>query len=208
VQLTKTVDAKKVKTGDQIEAKVTQDLKTENGVVIVPKDTKVMGHVTEAQARSKEQRESRVGIAFDHAVLKNGGDMQLPMSIQAVIGSNNPGSSNASDAANSQNANQSPSVPSGGMPGNGNARVGGAGTGNPAENPSSTNRNNMPDAQSGTNQGLPSTQQPITGETRGVVGLADLHLSTEPNAEKGSILTSEKNNVKLESGTLMLLRVN
>jgi hypothetical protein len=208
VQLTKTVDAKKAKTGDQVEAKVTQDVKTENGAVIVPKDTKVVGHVTEAQARSKEQKESQVGIAFDHAVLKNGGDMPLPMSIQAVIGSNNSGSSNSNNAASSENANQSPSVPSGGMPGNGNTRAGGMGTGNPAENPNSSNRNNLPDSQSGTNQGRPGTQQPITGETRGVVGIADLQLSTEPTADKGSVLTSEKNNVKLESGTLMLLRVN
>ena len=42
-QLTKSLDAKKVKTGDEIEAKVTQDLKSENGAVIVPKDTKVLG---------------------------------------------------------------------------------------------------------------------------------------------------------------------
>jgi hypothetical protein len=208
VQLTKTVDAKKAKTGDQVEAKVTQDLKTENGVVIVPKDTKVVGHITGAQARSKEQRESQVGIAFDHAVLKNGGDTPLPMSIQAVISSNYSGSGNSNNAANSENANQSPSVPSGGMPGNGTTRAGGMGTGNPAENPNSSNRNNLPDAQSGTNQGRPGTQQPITGETRGVVGIADLKLSTEPTADKGSVLTSEKNNVKLESGTLMLLRVN
>src|SRR5580692_3775333 len=75
VQLTKTIDAKKVKTGDPVEAKVTQDLKAGSGEVIVPKDTKMLGHVTEAQARSKEQKESQVGIAFDHAVMKNGNDM-------------------------------------------------------------------------------------------------------------------------------------
>ena len=40
VQLTKTIDAKKVKTGD--EAKVTQDLITGNGEVVLPKDTKVV----------------------------------------------------------------------------------------------------------------------------------------------------------------------
>jgi hypothetical protein len=179
----------------------------------MPKDTKVVGHVTEAQARNKAQKESKVGIAFDHAVLKNGGNTQLPMSIQAIIGSNYSGSSNSANSANSENAsqspaNQSPSVASGGMPGNGTGRAGGMGAGNPAENPNSSNRNNLPDSQSGTNQGRPGTQQPITGETRGVVGIADLQLSTEPSADKGAIITSEKNNVKLESGTLMLLRVN
>jgi len=43
----------------------TQDMKTPGGEVLVPKDTKVMGHVTEAQPRNKEQKESQVGIAFD-----------------------------------------------------------------------------------------------------------------------------------------------
>src|SRR5882672_3737929 len=62
VSLTKTIDAKKVKTGDEVVAKVTQDMKNNAGDVIVAKDTKVVGHVTEAQARSKEQKESEVGI--------------------------------------------------------------------------------------------------------------------------------------------------
>ena len=84
VQLTQTIDAKKAKPGDEVVAKVTMDLKTNSGEVIVPKDTKVVGHVTEAQARSKEQKESQVGIAFDRAVLKDG-EVSLPMSIQAVI---------------------------------------------------------------------------------------------------------------------------
>jgi hypothetical protein len=52
--LTKTIDAKKAKTGDEVEAKVTMDLKTNSGEVLVPKDTKVIGHVTEAHARSKD----------------------------------------------------------------------------------------------------------------------------------------------------------
>ncbi len=56
-------------------AKVTQDMKNTSGEVIVAKDTKVMGHVTQSQARNKEQKESEVAIAFDHAVLTNGSQM-------------------------------------------------------------------------------------------------------------------------------------
>ncbi len=89
VQLTKTVDAKKAKTGDEVVAKVTQDMKTQTGEVLVPKDTKVIGHVTEAQARTKGEKESELAIAFDHAVLKNGENVRLPMSIQAVIAPRN-----------------------------------------------------------------------------------------------------------------------
>ena len=52
VSLTKAIDAKKAKTGDEVVAKVTQDMKSNGGEVIVAKDTKVVGHVTEAQARN------------------------------------------------------------------------------------------------------------------------------------------------------------
>src|SRR5258707_13364477 len=106
VSLTKTIDAKKAKTGDEVVAKVTQDMKTTSGEVLVPKDTKVVGHVTEAQARSKEQKESQVGIIFDRAVMKNGGQVQMPMSLQGILA---PQASNSGHA--DQCHRQSPPAP-------------------------------------------------------------------------------------------------
>jgi hypothetical protein len=139
VQLTRSIDAKKIKPGDPVEAKVTQDLKTGDGQVIVPKDTKIVGRITEAQARSKEQKESQVGIAFDHAVMKTGGDVQLPMSTQAIIApaglnsNNNGGNSESVNQASSQSSSQSSSAPNGGMSGNTNGRSGGMGAGAPLQ---------------------------------------------------------------------------
>jgi len=200
VQLTKTIDAKKIKTGDPVEAKVTQDMKNGNGQLVVPKDTKVVGHVTEAQVRSKEQKESQVGIAFDHAVLKNGGDEQLPMSIQAIIsptGMNSNAGSGASDTSN-----QPAAAPSGGGTyGNSGGRSGMGGGSQPQPSTTSARSDAPNDAQA-------RGQQPITGNTQGVVGIPNLKLSTEPNPTQGSLLSSEKNNVKLDSGTVLLLRVN
>jgi hypothetical protein len=40
------------------------------------------------------------------------------------------------------------------------------------------------------------------------VGMPDLRLSTTVDATVGSVVSSEKSNVKLESGTSMLLRVS
>jgi type IV secretory pathway VirB10-like protein len=51
VTLAKTIDAKKVKPGEEVDAKVTQDLKSGTGEVVVPKDTKIVGKITEAQPR-------------------------------------------------------------------------------------------------------------------------------------------------------------
>lgn len=192
VSLTKTIDAKKAKTGDEVVARVMQDLKTNSGEVLIAKDTKVTGHVTEAQARSKDQKESQVGIAFDRAVPKNGTEMQMPMSIQAIIGTQND-QNGAGDAAST-----------GGSPGTASARPGMAGSA-PSQQPAASAGGNMPG-----DTPTPKNARPqITGETQGVVGIADLKLTTAAaNAAEGSVVSSEKNNVKLESGTMMLLRVN
>jgi hypothetical protein len=199
VQLTKTLDAKKAKSGDPVEAKATQDMKSTSGELIVPKDTKIVGHVTESQPRNKDQKESQVGIAFDHAVLKNEGDVPLPMSIQAIIGPRNPNPSASNSAADAPQP--SPSAPSANSGGRSPAM--GSGASEPV--PSSSTNDTAPQANASNNS---NANQPITGNTRGVVGITNLTLAPAANATAGSILTSDKNNVKLDGGTLMLLRVN
>jgi hypothetical protein len=200
VSLTKTIDAKKAKTGEEVVATVTQDMKTSSGEVLLPKDTKVMGHVTEAQARNKEQKESQLGIAFDKAVTKDGTEMQMPMSIQAVIGQeqNNQPSGGGGGYAGDTGPGGSPATTSG-------AR-GSMGGGSPAQSQSAApSGSDIPsDAQQGKN-----ARPQITGQTQGVVGISNLTLApAATNSPQGSLLSSEKNNVKLESGTMMLLRVN
>ena len=198
VQLTKTIDAKKAKTGDPVEAKVIQDMKSTNGEVLVPRDTKITGHVVEAQARSKDQKESQLAIVFDHAGIKNGPEMQMPMSIQAIIappGMNNPNNGGDNAAAPSPGLS-----PGGNMPGGGRA-PGMSGSSAPMNNPPNTPNNNNEGNQ--TNNSRP----PITGNTQGVIGISNLSLSVPGNGSQGSLVTSDKGNVKLESGTLMLLRV-
>jgi hypothetical protein len=197
VQLTKSVDAKKAKPGDAVEARVTQDLKATNGEVMAPKDTKVVGRVTSAQPRSNEQKESQIGIAFDHMQVKNGDDAPIPMSIQAVI------AQSALSANNTAAAESADPSPVGGMPGNG----GPVGMGSPRPQPTpggSTSSGGWPSG----GQSSAATHPPITGNTEGVVGISNLKLSAPADAAQGSLLSSDKGNVKLESGTVLLLRVN
>jgi hypothetical protein len=199
-QLAKTVDAKKAKKGDEVVAKVPQDLPSSSGQVLVPKDTKVVGHVTEVQPRSKEQKESQLAIAFDRLEMKNGEQMQLPMSIQAVIAP--PNRNAAADQGTNQAAPSSPGASTGNSGATG-ARGGMAG--GPPSQPSSPENtgNTSPESQ---NAAAPRPQ--ITGETKGVVGISNLTLSAAPDPTQGSLITSEKNNVKLEDGTFLLLRVS
>jgi hypothetical protein len=203
VQLTKGIDAKKAKAGDEVEARVTIDMKANNGEVVVPKDTKVMGHVTEAQAHTKDQKESQIGLSFDHAVTKDGQNVSLPMSVQAIISPQalNQGNSSSNDSApaasNSSASQPSPATQPGGMGGNMS----------PNRAPSSSATAGEPEASSGNNSGNNHSTPPITGNTQGVVGISDITLSAGQGNE-GSVVTSDKKNVKLDNGTLMLLRVN
>ena len=200
VQLTKGVDAKKAKTGDEVDARVTQDLKSGNGELIVPKDTKVVGHVTGAQARTKSQKESEVAITFDHAVMKDGHDVSLPLSIQAII---SPQTLNPSNGNADSGASQSPAPESTGSPSTNPGRAGGIGTGMTQPRPTSA-----PATGNDSSGGGAASQPPITANTQGVVGISDMKLSTAGETNQGSVVSSEKNNVKLENGLLMLLRVN
>ncbi len=173
---------------------MTEDLRNKAGTVIVPKDAKVIGHVTEAQARSKGQKESELAIAFDHAVLKNGEAMQMPMSIQAVIASPNRNPANAPQTTSGYPGREISSTAPGGRPGS----MGGtsSSTATVPQIPSSA----PTDAQT-------QAQPPISGNTPGVVGIANLKLSAALDATRGSLVSSEKANVKLDD-TLLLLRVN
>jgi len=207
VELIKTVDAKKVRAGDEVDVKVIEDLKTQNGQLLMPKDTKIVGHVTEAQTRTKQQKESELGITFDRALLKEGGDVTLPASIQAVIAppNQNPNTGNLAGAAPT-----SP-TPGGFSPGGGRTGMSGEPSPGPGSYPSpgasaaGGEPNNVPPGN--------NANPPITSKTEGVIGMSNYKLST-PGDEKpgdkkqGSVVSSEKSNVKLESGTLMLLRVH
>lgn len=206
--LTKTVDAKKAKTGDEVTAKVTQDMKSTSGELLVPKDTEIIGHVTEAQPRNKEQKESDLGIAFDHAVM-SGQQMQLPMSIQAVVAppSNSPGNAGANDQSAPTAGGGAPSAPSGGQ----GSMGGGSRAGAPGSSTPSQQANYPPSGDQNGEQAQNQTgaRPQINGQTQGVVGISNMKLeTTAQNPAQGSVLRSEKNNVKIEKGTLMLLRVN
>ena len=71
VELSKSLNAKKLQPGDKVTAKVIQAVVV-NGKVVIPRGSKLVGNVTETKAYSKEDPESRLGIIFGKAMMKNG----------------------------------------------------------------------------------------------------------------------------------------
>ena len=83
VELDTSLDSKKAKTGDTVNAHVTEAVKA-NGQTVIPKNTKLVGHVTQASARAKGDAGSALAIVFDKAVLKEGSEVPLRVVIQAM----------------------------------------------------------------------------------------------------------------------------
>jgi hypothetical protein len=217
--LTKPIDARKAKAGDEVAAKTTQDVRSDSGVVI-PRGSRLVGHVTDAKAKANGDAESTLGIAFDHAVLRNGQHVPLNASIKALAAASNATSATMGDdnfgtaGSSAVGTTAAPAVGGGGrgglLGGAGNA-VGGAtntvgGVANGVGNTAGSLGANAGGAVSGATNGAAGQ---LSSQSQGVVGLNGLSLnSAASSATQGSVITSAGKDVKLDSGTQMLLQVN
>ena len=76
VEITSDVDAKKTHAGDVFRTRLWEDVRNGDKVVL-PQKTILVGHVVDAQPRTKANPESKLTVAFDKAVLKD--DSELPL---------------------------------------------------------------------------------------------------------------------------------
>ncbi len=81
--LTKSLDSKKLKEGDEVTAKTAAGLHSARGEEI-PAGSKVVGHVTQSKARSKGDSEASLGVVFDKIALPGGKSMDIKGVLQAV----------------------------------------------------------------------------------------------------------------------------
>jgi len=84
VRLEKRLEMKKLKIGDPVQAKLQQDIKLE-GETVVAKNSRFIGHVAELTFREKGDPTTRLGILFDRAELKGGGELPLYGAIVDVM---------------------------------------------------------------------------------------------------------------------------
>jgi hypothetical protein len=214
--LATSLDAKKNKPGDRVEARAAQDVK-QDGRVVLKKGTRLVGHVTEAQARTKEQTQSQLGIVFDQALMINGQEIPFNATIQALAATR----SSAEAAAGSDDVMAS----GGGMGSASGAARGGGGvlggvtstagaTGGAVMNTAGSASGNAGGTltaathSTGAVGGLTSTGR-LASNSSGVFGLEGLSISSAASsATQGSMIVSPTKNVHLDSGTQMLLSVS
>lgn len=213
-ELIKPVDAKKARPGDQVTAKLTQDAKS-GGKVVLHKGSKLIGHVTEAQARSKEQTESRLGILFDKAELKGGQEASINAVIQAIAppvqgAAVASGNDNLSSPTGSGAPRTGPGGPMGGVVGAAGSTVSGA-TGAVTNTTGAVTGglDSTVNSTAGAATGSLNAQGALSSTSHGVIGLQGLTLSSVTAASsQASVITSPTHNVKLDSGTQLLLQVS
>lgn len=213
--LAKSVDAKKAKQGDVVEAKTNSKLEG-NGGMALPKGTKLIGHVTEAKAREKGESQSVLGIMFDKAVLKDGQEIPFHAIIQAASAVQQAASISSDDTMMSSRPSAGAAGASGeyggsrgGMVGEvGNTVGAAAGTvGSAAGNVGATAGSTV----GAVGQTTASTGSRVGGSlgaaATGVSGIPGVAISPQlSNAANGSVFVSDTRNVKLDSGTQLVLR--
>lgn len=195
--LSDTVDARKSKPGDPVKAKTSEDLKA-SGNVVIPRGTRLVGHVTEARAAGKSDAQARLGFVFDRAELEGGRQIPLHTAFYALA------------APEGAWADRGPASGFGGGIGGSSAGVGdlahaaaddtsALGSGGAKH----TDLTPSPGAIGGLGAG-----GTLYASSRGVFGLADISLEPDSVPSNGSaVILASARSVRLSSGTRLLLAV-
>ena len=220
-ELNQSVDSKKAKEGDTVTAHTTEAVKSD-GKVVIPKGTKLVGHVTRATARAKGDADSALAVQFDRAILKNGQEMPLQVTIQALASAESAAAVSGDDlqpmGSTGGGARATGGAAGRGTLGGVNSTVGGAASGAASTVPRTTQdaagavnptvggaANAAGRLGAGAGNGLNAAGQ-LTSTSRGVFGLNGLSLNgNAANTTEGSVITSAGKNVRLDNGTRMLL---
>lgn len=241
--LSKPVDSRSSKPGDPVTATTTKDTKS-NGQVVIPRGSKLIGHVTSARSRGNSAGQpsdsgatsgaasgvvssagnasgagndatanaagsahAALGIVFDHAVLKDGRQIPMDATVQAIAASN-------SSASGSLRGSGAGLGGTGGAAGSGSAAGGGllgstvggvTGAVGGAANATVGGATKAIARSPGAVGGLTSSGRLASG-SHGVFGLDGYSLtSATSGSTEGSVITSTGRNVRLDGGTQMLL---
>jgi hypothetical protein len=189
LELSKSLDAKKAKPGDQVRASLLADVLS-HGKIVLRQDAKLIGHITEAQPFSKDKPESRLGIVFDKVLRKGGQEMAFNSVLLAIrpaprlqvdsVSAPAPPGTNPANTAPTERHYPVPRTPG------------------PPTPPSDRDPSSRKDRAALRNGGSGPDIQPTDIEG----------LSLQPSTDGANpVVVSFKNNVKLESGVRLELRV-
>jgi hypothetical protein len=193
VELNGSLDSKKAKVGDKVEAHTTEALKSGNDV-LVPKGTKLIGHVTQATARSKGDTDSSLAIQFDKAEPKKQQEVPLNVIVLAVAAPAQMNVSGGAPTSGDPMANTQTSAQS--------SPMGASRQQTPTPNPGA-----YPQGSASESTDTPGVTGTLPANSRGIYGLKDLKLMMNRSKDNNpsTVITSTGKDVHLDSGTRLLL---
>src|SRR6185312_5830784 len=217
------LDAKKAKPGDPVQAKTTEPTPTSDHGTL-PKGTRLLGHVTEAKAAGKGESQSTLSFVFDRAVLKDGREVPVNTVVHALAAAEGAGEVSGPDTGAAMNGGANAM---GGATSRGGGLVGGVGS--TASGALGGTVGGVGRAAGGVSGAAGSTlgasgralsgsagavggidaKGMLSRDSQGVFGLKNTALTQSATGSAGSAatVTSAERNVHLDSGTRMLLSV-
>ena len=216
------LDSKTAKVGDSVELKTRAAVKMADGTAL-PKGTRLMGRVTDVQAKESGNTESRISILLDRAELKGGQGLAIHSMIQSV---EPPASATAMGAESDGNLGASGMGAGGRAMGGGHVGGGGLAGGAVGGVASTTSSvgSGLGSAVGGTaratgqvagdaTSSVGSSVHAVAGVSGGVIAHAtgvpgvDLAGGASGSASASGTLFASKKNIHLDSGTQITLGV-
>ncbi|HKS82339.1 MAG TPA: hypothetical protein VJR23_12620 [Candidatus Acidoferrales bacterium] len=190
-EFTKSLDAKKLKVGDPVEARTTLAVLS-RGQVVIPEGSLILGRVTQAVERTDKTNRSVIGILFNEVDLKGSGDARLRLTVQAI--GERPLTMQASppDVGPMMDPNRVP------------VNLGPRTVTAPQMAPAPMS---MPPTGPKTGDDMGSRNPILDASSKGAYGFPGVFLVESRDPAKGSRIISHKGNVRIGDGSEVILRV-
>ncbi|HTZ90497.1 MAG TPA: hypothetical protein VMA71_09150 [Alloacidobacterium sp.] len=220
-ELTKKVDSKKAKVGDEVAARTTSAARLSDGTKI-PKGTRLLGKVTDVQAKSADQKASRLAFTFDRAVMHDGSAIPIRATVMSLAAPAPMSASAAGDDEMSAGVGPEPAPVmmrggGGGDRASGRGLLGeGGGTlrsvsnvaGGTASGLGTTAHNTLGTTTNTLAATRTTSLQQAKHVTGSVTNMPGVNFSSGGSANESAVLNANGKNIDLASGTQMTLSIS
>jgi hypothetical protein len=222
-ELTKKVDTKNAKVGDEVAARTTSAARLSDGTKL-PKGAHLLGKVTDVQAKSADQKASRLAFTFDRAVLHDGRTIPIRAAVMslappvtaAAVSADSDASAAAGAGPIAAGGGGRASAGGGGLLGGGGGALRSTGgvVGNTVGGVTNTSARTLNTTESTTRNvgatGLHTVGSTLSATQLRVSNLPGVNFDSIARASTSSsaVLNAQGRNISLASGTQMTLSVS
>ena len=196
--LTSSLESRSATVGQEFTLKTISDLVVE-GQLIIPRGSRVLGHVTEAVTKGKDQSHSELSLVIEKAVRPDGSEVPLQGIIAALVAPQNTSLSDDPTYGLLHSNEPAQRISASSTVGSG----GGSGT-----LPAASKAGSTAAVATANLKGPMDLPTVLDADSQGAYGYEDFsmawHLITPPPI---TVISSKGKNVKLKAGTQMLLRM-